>query len=332
MTNRFLLLAILGLFTLPVSGAFAAGPTAGVPAMKAEATISGDIVRLGDLIENAGPAATIPAFHAPGLGARGTIQTHRVLEIARQNGIERLDTRGLQEVMIFRASRMIPLSDLEAAVAEAAMRHLGLRDAANVSIRFDRDVRAIQVEPDAADAPHIVQFAYDPHVHRFEGIVEVQGSLALRRSPVRLSGTLTETAEIVVVARALARGEMLRESDILIERRPRAEIAADAVTRSVAVIGQAARRQLRPGQTLRPADLMKPDLVARDDAVTILFEVPGITLTARGKALGPGAEGETVAVLNPQSKRTLQATVQGPGVVVVGRGSAVTADATGASR
>ncbi|MEX2127245.1 MAG: flagellar basal body P-ring formation chaperone FlgA [Xanthobacteraceae bacterium] len=332
MTNRFLLPAILGFLALLLTGAYAAGPSTVTPAMKAEATISGDIVRVGDVIENAGPAATIPAFHAPDLGARGTIQTHRVLEIARQNGIDRLDTRGLQEVMIFRAARMIPVSDLEAAVAEAAVRHLGLRGAADVSIRFDRDVRALQVEPDATDAPRVVQFAYDPHVHRFEGIVEVQGSLALRRTPVRLSGTLTETAEIVVVARALSRGEAVRESDILVERRPRTEVAADAVTRPAAVIGQAARRSLRPGQTLRPADLMKPDLVARDDMVTILFEVPGIMLTARGKALGPGAEGETVSVLNSQSKRILQATVQRPGVVVVSRGGAVTADATGTVR
>jgi flagella basal body P-ring formation protein FlgA len=50
-----------------------------------------------------------------------------------------------------------------------------------------------------------------------------------------------------------------------------------------------------------------------------VFEVPGITLTARGKALSAGAEGDTIDVLNPHSKRVLQATVRGPGTVVVGR-------------
>jgi flagella basal body P-ring formation protein FlgA len=329
MMNRRLLPAILGLLALQTAAAFAAG--AMVPALRTEATVSGDIVRIGDLIDNAGPASTIPVFHAPDLGVRGTIQVHRVVEAARQNGIERLDTRGLQEVMIFRPARMIPVSDLETAVAEAAVRHLGLRDIADVSVRFDRDVRALQVEPGATDAPRIAQFAYDPHVRRFEGVVEVQGSLTLRRMPVRVTGTLTETAEIVVIARQLSRGETVRSSDILVERRPRTEIAADVVTSPAAAIGKAARRSLRAGQTLRPADLMKPDLVARDETVTILFEVPGITLTARGKALGPGAEGETVSVLNPQSKRILQATVQAPGVVVVSRATAL-ADAAGAAR
>jgi flagella basal body P-ring formation protein FlgA len=83
---------------------------------------------------------------------------------------------------------------------------------------------------------------------------------------------------------------------------------------------------------LRPADLMKPDLVGRNDMVTIIFEGRGITLTARGKAIDAGAEGETVSVLNPQSKRILHATVQGPGVVVVNRGAALAADATGSVR
>ena len=332
MTNRILFIAVLGFLVLLATGAGAAGPAATAPAMKAEATVADDIVRIGDLIENAGPAAGVPAFHAPELGASGTIQAHRVIELALQNGITRLDTRGLQEVTIFRAARTVPVSDLEAAVADAAVRHLGLANARDVSVRFDRDVRALQVEPDANDAPRIVQFAHDSHSGRFEGFVDLPGSLALRREPVRVTGTLTETAEIVVVARSITRGEILRESDILLERRPRASMTADAVASLGAVVGQAARRSLRAGQTLRPADLMKPDLVARNDAVTIVFEVPGITLTVRGKALGPGAEGETVSVLNPQSKRVLQATVQGPGLVVVGRASALTADATGALR
>jgi flagella basal body P-ring formation protein FlgA len=332
MKAKLLLFALLGLFLLLSTGAGAADPSPVVPAMRAEATIASDTVRLGDLIDNAGPAASIPVFHAPDLGASGTIQTHRVLEVARSNGIAHLDTRGLHEITIFRAARMIPVSDLEMAVADAAVRHLGLAKSTDVTIRFDRDVRALQIEPGANETPRIIRFAYDTHTTRFEGFVEVQGSLSLRRSPVRISGSLVETAEIVVVARPLARGETVRDSDILIERKPRAEVASDVVTKVSAVIGQAARRALRPGQTLRPADLMKPDLVGRNETVTIVFEMPGITLTARGKAVDAGAQGDTVSVLNPQSKRVLQATVRGPGLVVVGHGAATIADATGSKR
>jgi flagella basal body P-ring formation protein FlgA len=332
MSRKFLIATSIALFALLAAPAHAAGVTAPIPALKAEVTVANETIRLGDLLENAGEAAAAPVFHAPGLGSSGTIQVHRVIEAARQNGLPYFDTRGLNEVMILRAARTVTLADLEQAVAEAATRHLGLGEPADISVRFDRDVRALQVEPDAGAAPRIVRFAYDSHSGRFDGIVEVPGSFELRKHPVRLTGTLVETAEIVVIARNIARGESLRESDVLIERRPRAEIPSDAQSRLASVIGQAARRALRTGQPLRPADLMKPDLVTRNDTVTIVFEVPGITLTARGKALASGAEGESIEVLNPHSKRVLHATVSGPGIVTVGRGRPVTADATGSVR
>ena len=63
-------------------------------------------------------------------------------------------------------------------------------------------------------------------------------------------------------------------------------------------------------------------------SLALTSHMPGITLTTRGKALAAGAEGDTIDVLNPHSKRVLQATVRGPGTVVVGRGRTVTAAAT----
>lgn len=332
MRNRLLPLAAAAVLSLANAEVDAAGVAAPIPVMKAEVTVTGEVVKLGDLIDNAGPAAAIAVFHAPALGSSGTIQTHRVIEAARDNGLPHFETRGLREVMIVRAARTISLAQLEQAVAEAAVRNLGLDSVDDVAIRFDRDVRALHVEPTAVDAPRIVQFYYDPQSQHFDGFVEVPGSLALRKRPVRVSGKLVETAETVVLARHISRGEPLRESDILLERRPRAEIPADAVSSAGSVIGQAARRPLRAGRTLRPGDLMKPDLVGRNDMVTILFETRGLSLTARGKALSAGAEGETVTVLNPQSKRMLQATVAGPGLVIASRGSAIAANAIGSIR
>ena len=329
MPNRLLIVFLAAFFALLTFNARAAGiaDAPPVPVLKSETTVQHETVRLGDLLENAGAAASVPVFHAPELGAVGTIQTFRIIEAARQNGIAYFETRGLSEVTIIRAARTVTLADLERAVAEAAQRHLGLAKVEDVSVRFDREVRSLQVEPDARGAARIAQFAYDPHTFRFDGIVEVPGSMSLRKQPLRLSGVVQETAEVVVLARNVARGEMLRDSDILVERMPRSEAAPDALSRPALVVGQAARRALRAGASLRPADLMKPDLVGRNDAVTIVFEVPGITLTTRGKALAAGAEGDTIDVLNPHSKRVLQATVRGPGTVVVGRGRTVTAAA-----
>jgi flagella basal body P-ring formation protein FlgA len=129
------------------------------------------------------------------------------------------------------------------------------------------------------------------------------------------------TANVVMVSHAIERGALIKDSDLLVERHLRAEVGRDAVTDSSRVIGMAARAELRPGQPLRNSDLMKPELVQRNETVTLVFEVPGITLTVRGKAAEGGAEGDVISVLNEQSKRNIQGVIVGPGRVVISAGS-----------
>jgi flagella basal body P-ring formation protein FlgA len=119
-----------------------------------------------------------------------------------------------------------------------------------------------------------------------------------------------------VLARGVERGEVIKSSDVVIERRPKAEVGNDAAGRDNAV-GMQARRQLRAGQALRVTDLAKPDLVTRDQNVTLIYESSGLYLTIRGKALEGGTEGDAVNVLNLQSKRTVSGIVVGRGQVSV---------------
>ena len=82
-----------------------------------------------------------------------------------------------------------------------------------------------------------------------------------------------------------------------------------------------ARWECRPAASsapaIRTADLVKPDLVQRDQNVVLVYEAPGIYLTMRGKALDNGTEGDVVNVMNVQSKRTLSGTVIGRGQVSI---------------
>jgi flagella basal body P-ring formation protein FlgA len=74
---------------------------------------------------------------------------------------------------------------------------------------------------------------------------------------------------------------------------------------------------MRPGQVLRSGDVVKPQLVKRGESVILYFEVPGIVLSARGKAEDNGTLGDVVNITNVQSKRIIQGTVTGPGQVTV---------------
>jgi flagella basal body P-ring formation protein FlgA len=289
----------------------------GVPTLKDTASVEGEFVRLGDLIENIGNNGRTPVFRAPELGQSGTIQVYRIIEAARANGVSVFDTRGISEVVITRAARTVPLAEIERAIAETAAKQIGVDDANNVSVYFDSGVRPFAVEPNAATALRIVQFNYDPRSQRFDASVDMPGSTTIRKKAMRISGYLYESIEVPTLARAFTRGEVIRDSDIDMQRRPKAELTPDIIRNTAAVIGHAARRDLRAGIPLRISEMMKPELVGRGDTVTLTFESPGVVLSVRARAVEAGTEGDVIQVINPQSKRTVQATVDGPGHVIV---------------
>lgn len=286
------------------------------PVLKAEATVTGDVVRVGDLIAHAGIIAKVPIFRAPDLGVTGTVAADDVAEAVRALALVGLDTAGLSEVRVTRAARMIAAKDIEDAVARALAAQFGLGDVNDITVSFERDVRAMYVEPSAKGEPRVAHIAYDARSGRFDATVDLPTGTSARGA-LRLSGRAQATAEVVTVARPVERGTVLKDSDLMIERRPRAEVARDIVADRDRAVGLAARAALQPGRPLRMTELMRPQVVQRNDGVTLVFEAPGIKLTVRGKATEAGAEGDTISVLNEQTKRVVQGVVVGPGRVVV---------------
>jgi flagellar basal body P-ring formation protein FlgA len=310
----------LALLYLILSGPALAQITGAIPptpALKRDVTVSNEIVRIGDLIEHAGSQSQVPIFRAPDLGQTGSVPAARVIEAVRAHGYTIVETRGVREVSVTRASRLITVKDLEARIASVVANQPGVGDVKSLSVTIDRDARSIVLEPTAIADLQATRVYYEPRSGRFDVTFEMPGSALARRLPLRYTGTAIETVEAAIVARPLGRGEVVKASDILIERRPKAEIRGDVVKTIDDVAGLATRRALRTGEPLRTVDLIKPEIVQRNQAVTIVYEAPGLFLTIRGKAIEAGAEGDVINVLNIQSKRTVQGTVTGPGQVTM---------------
>ena len=263
------------------------------------------------LVENAGAAANIAIFRAPDLGQTGRVAVERVIEAVLPHEVVDLDTRALTEVVVTRASTAVTPKDIEARITQALASRQRNTDPANLTLTFDVEARLFHIEP--GTELRIARMTYEPRGGRFDVLFERPGN----RNLLRYTGTFAETFEAVVLARPIAANEVVRASDITVVRRPKVEFQANIITTAEQAVGLAPRRAMRPGEVLRQTDLGKAELVARNDNVTITYQVPGITLTMRGKALEGGAQGDTINVLNVQSKRSIQATVAGPGHVVV---------------
>jgi flagellar basal body P-ring formation protein FlgA len=298
----------------PGAAVWAADPTAQpLPTLKRAAIVAADIVRIGDLIDGAGPAAGIAIFRAPDIGETGSVPAYQVLAAARAYGIERVDTQGASEVAVTRAGRVLAAKDIEAAIVRTLVARGGVADAHDLAVTLDRDPSPLRLES-AGDLRALYTY-YNARSGRFDITFEVADEAA-HRSTQRYSGYAVETSPVAVALRPLARGEIVRAADVTIEQRPKADFREGARA-STEPAGLAVRHAVRAGQPLRTSDLMRPEIVQRNETVTLVYEAPGLVLTVRGKAIDPGAEGDVISVLNSQSNRTVQGTVAGPARVVV---------------
>ncbi len=285
------------------------------PALRANVTVTSDIVHIGDLIENAGAVADVPIFRAPDLGTRGAVATERIVEAIRPHQLIDIDTRGLAEVVVTHASRAITTQEISARIAEALADQYGFGEPRNIAVTFDRGMRTLQVEASATGELQVLSLVYDPRTTRFDVTLDLPSSATLHRLSPRFSGTAIETAAAITVEHPIEHGQVLSASDVTVQRRPKTETGN--ITDMNAVVGLAARHQLRPGQPLRDGDLMKPDIVQRSETVMIIYQAPGLTLTLRGQAQDAGALGDTIGVLNVESKRIVQGVISGSGRVTV---------------
>jgi flagella basal body P-ring formation protein FlgA len=286
------------------------------PTLRANVTVTSDVVRVGDLIDNAGSAALIPVYRSPDLGTTGALPVAQVLSVLRAKQVIGVMTGDIKDVQVTRLARTIASKDLENAVASALEHRFGLGDAANITVTFDRGVADMRLDASNTGALQPVATRYDARGGRFDIAFEISNDSNPVPTKLRMTGTAIETVEVAVLTRDIDRSEMLKSSDVAQERRPKADVTGEPALRERA-IGMQLRRAMRAGTPIRVGDIAKPEFVSRDQSVTVIYEVPGIYLTTRGKALEGGAEGDTVSVLNLQTKRTLTGVVTGRGQVTV---------------
>ena len=306
-------LAALSALSAP---ACAADDAISPPTLRASVTVTSDVVRVGDLVDNAGSAAQVPIYRSPDLGTTGALPLAQVLSVLRAKQVLGVMTGDVKEVIVTRLARTLASKEIELAVASALEHRFGLGGAANITVTFDRGIADLRLDATNTGALPAPTTRYDQRSGRFDVSFEIGSESTAAPAKLRFPGTAVETVEVAVLTHDIDRTELLKSSDVALERRPKAEISGEPASRD-RTVGMQLRRPMRAGTPIRVADIVKPDLVLRDQNVTIIYQVPGLYLTTRGKAVDNGAEGDTISVLNVQTKRTLAGTVTGRGQVTI---------------
>src|SRR4051812_35374168 len=131
------------------------------PVLRANVNVASDLVRIGDLVDNAGSAAQIAVYRAPDPGTTGSLPTAQVLATLRAHQVIGVDTRDLAAISVTRLARTIEPAEIEREVARALERRNGLGEAASLSLTFDRDLPTLQFDASFTGAMQPTAVRYD---------------------------------------------------------------------------------------------------------------------------------------------------------------------------
>lgn len=84
-----------------------------------------------------------------------------------------------------------------------------------------------------------------------------------------------------------------------------------------ALLGREVRRTVYAGQPVNEQNTRAARLVKRNQLVTLKYVRGSLEITLNGRALGEAAEGETVSVMNLESRQVVEGTVQAGGWIWV---------------
>ena len=119
------------------------------------------------------------------------------------------------------------------------------------------------------------------------------------------TATVEVLAEVVITKKPVGRHKPITEDDIELLKMDLAKLPSGVITDTEAVLGKRTRRAIGAKTVLR-ADLVEfPPLVKRGDVVVIIAESSGLKITALGEVKKKGRLGESIPVMNFDSKKIL---------------------------
>jgi flagella basal body P-ring formation protein FlgA len=306
MMRSLIILVALALAALP-------GEVFADTMLQPNVTVAGDTIHIGDLFSDAGAHAGDAVAPAPAPGTRVTFNAAWLGAIAREHHLAWQPSSDFDQTSVERATRTITADTVTQRILAAVAPDASSGDA---SVQLDNPALRFIVPAEASDAMALDGLNLDPRTGRFSVFVTAPPD-AEHAQRQRVSGRVIYQVTIPVPSRGMAIGDVFGASDVTAIKLPRDRVAADAVTAAQQLIGKAARRILRAGETVRVGDVEEPIIVHKGEIVTIEIDTATMQLTAQGKALDDGAMGAAIRVTNTQSNRVIDAAVAGPNQVVI---------------
>ena len=288
--------------------------------LKTSVTITQDVIKVGDLWDNAGDKAELAIAQAPQLGKRVTLDARWLSNLAARNGLDWRPANQFERSVVERAGQPIDLNLVETELREALTLE-GLPKSSAFEIT-NRQSLSIVVPADAQPTIAIKDLIIDTRSQRFTATVEAPAG-APTAQKIKVSGRTFATTKLPVLSHAMNRGETITAQDLVWTEIRDDNLHQDLVIDPKQIVGMEPRSLVKSNAPIRMADLQRPMAISRNGLVTMTLQTPYMTLTTQGKALEDGGVGDVVRITNLQTKQVVEARVQAPGMVVVAATAAI---------
>jgi len=288
-----------------------AAPALAQPVLRAQVEVTGDLVTVGDLFDDAQAVAGTPLFRAPAPGTTGYVTLDDVRTAVSRIGLTSFSAQGIERVRVSRAGVAVNDALLSGLISEGLTARGILGRGMTARTTFTELPTGI-VAPAGAAPVTLADLRYMPQGGGFSARFTVAGA-----DPIDVSGRVEILIEAPHLAATLPAGTVLSPNDIEMRAIPLNQAEASGLLTPEQVVGKALQRQSRGGVLLRPTDIADPQVISRNELVTLYLQKGPLTLTAKGQALNAAAMGATVSVLNLASKKIIHGVAAGAGAVKV---------------
>lgn len=309
MDRRLFLLLPAGLLALPGKA------RAQVVVLRSQSLVEDQVIRISDLFDGT-TRGDVVIGAAPAPGQRYVIEASQLASIARRFNVDWRPTSGAERSVIERPGRAL---SREAAIEalRAELHPLGLPVDSELELAaFSPPILPLNALPRlSAEGGN-----YESGSNRFAAtlVVMADGMPSVR---MRVAGRAIATVQAVVSTRRLAIGDVVKPDDVRLMQLRAERVRPGTAQRLEDVVGMQLRRPIGTELPFMTADLMLPQVIAKNEVVLMVVEGPGISLTTQGRALEAASRGGRLSVMNLSSRNIVEAEAIGPGRVQVRLGA-----------
>jgi len=302
---------LLPTFALAAALAVPATAFAG-PVLRPSVTVAAAVVTVGDMFENAGLLAERGLFRAPAPGTAGSVSIADIRSAAGSIGLTDFDTEGVTAVQVARSGIAVDETMLAGLISADLSSRGILSEGATAETRFAGPLPPLTAA--ATPSPvKLVTLRYLPGSDTFSARFSVAGM----DQPLDVSGRIDLMIEVPHLAASLSSGTVLSAADIEMRKVPLKFAESSGVLDIGQLVGKALQHPSRAGMMLKASDVAEPELISRNQPVTVYFRSGAMTLTIKGKALNDAALGEPVSVLSGLSKKVISGVAAASGAVEI---------------